>query len=48
MASNYRNEQELVGLPESRNIVAIADIDTRRLTRILTREGCPEWLPDGG
>ena len=39
MASNYRNEQGLQEYLESRGIVAIADIDTRRLTRILRDKG---------
>ena len=39
MASNYRNEQGLSEYLQSRNIVAIADIDTRRLTRILREKG---------
>ena len=39
MASNYRNEQGLQEYLESRGIVAIADIDTRRLTRILREKG---------
>jgi carbamoyl-phosphate synthase small subunit len=39
MASNYRNQQGLSEYLESRNIVAIADIDTRRLTRILREKG---------
>lgn len=39
MASNYRNEQGLQQYLESRGIVAIADIDTRRLTRILREKG---------
>jgi carbamoyl-phosphate synthase small subunit len=39
LASNYRNEQDLSGYLKSRNIVAIADIDTRRLTRILREKG---------
>ena len=39
MASNYRNEQGLQEYLESRGIVAIADIDTRRLTRILRAKG---------
>jgi carbamoyl-phosphate synthase small subunit len=39
MASNYRNEQSLSDYLKSRNIVAIADIDTRRLTRILREKG---------
>ena len=39
LASNYRNEQELSDYLCERNIVAIADIDTRRLTRILREKG---------
>ena len=39
VASNYRNEQGLQQYLESRGIVAIADIDTRRLTRILREKG---------
>ena len=39
MASNYRNQQGLQEYLESRGIVAIADIDTRRLTRILRDKG---------
>jgi carbamoyl-phosphate synthase small subunit len=39
LASNYRNEQSLSDYLASRNIVAIADIDTRRLTRILREKG---------
>jgi carbamoyl-phosphate synthase small subunit len=39
LASNYRNQQDLSGYLKSRNIVAIADIDTRRLTRILRQKG---------
>ena len=39
MASNYRNEQGLCEYLKSQNIVAIADIDTRRLTRILREKG---------
>ena len=39
LASNYRNEQSLQDYLKSRNIVAIADIDTRRLTRILREKG---------
>jgi len=39
LASNYRNEQNLQDYLVSRDIVAIADIDTRRLTRILREKG---------
>jgi carbamoyl-phosphate synthase small subunit len=39
LASNYRNEQGLQQYLEQRGIVGIADIDTRRLTRILRDKG---------
>ena len=39
VASNYRNQQSLSEYLKSRNVVAIADIDTRRLTRILREKG---------
>jgi carbamoyl-phosphate synthase small subunit len=39
LASNFRNEQSLDDYLQARNIVAIADIDTRRLTRILRDRG---------
>jgi carbamoyl-phosphate synthase small subunit len=39
MASNYRNQQGLSEYLQSHNIVAIAEIDTRRLTRILRNKG---------
>jgi carbamoyl-phosphate synthase small subunit len=39
LASNYRNEQSLQDYLLVNNIVAIADIDTRRLTRILREKG---------
>ncbi len=39
LASNFRNEQSLDDYLQARNIVAIADIDTRRLTRILRDKG---------
>jgi carbamoyl-phosphate synthase small subunit len=39
LASNYRNEQGLQQYLEQHGIVAIADIDTRRLTRILRDKG---------
>ncbi|MEM0953624.1 MAG: glutamine-hydrolyzing carbamoyl-phosphate synthase small subunit [Pseudomonadota bacterium] len=39
LASNYRNEQDLSAYLAQRNIVAIADIDTRRLTRLLREKG---------
>ena len=39
LASNFRNEQSLNDYLKARGIVAIADIDTRRLTRILREKG---------
>ncbi len=37
--SNWRSEESLAGYLKRHNIVAIADIDTRRLTRILREKG---------
>jgi carbamoyl-phosphate synthase small subunit len=39
LASNWRNEQNLDDFLKSRNVVAIAEIDTRRLTRLLREKG---------
>lgn len=39
LASNWRNEQPLDEYLKANNVVAIADIDTRRLTRILREKG---------
>lgn len=39
LASNWRNEQALDDYLKSRNVVGIADIDTRRLTRLLREKG---------
>ena len=39
IASNFRNQQTLSQYLTEKNIVAIADIDTRRLTRILRDKG---------
>lgn len=39
LASNFRNQQSLSDYLKQRNIVAIADIDTRKLTRILREKG---------
>jgi carbamoyl-phosphate synthase small subunit len=39
LASNWRNEQPLDDYLKANNVVAIADIDTRRLTRILREKG---------
>jgi carbamoyl-phosphate synthase small subunit len=39
IASNFRSEQALDEYLRARNVVGIADIDTRRLTRILREKG---------
>jgi len=39
VTSNFRSEQSLSDFLKAQNIVAIADIDTRRLTRILRDKG---------
>lgn len=39
LASNFRNQMNLNDYLKSRNVVGIADIDTRRLTRILRSKG---------
>ncbi len=39
LASNFRNEQDLSSYLKSKNILGIADIDTRKLTRILREKG---------
>lgn len=39
LASNFRNEQSLSDFLKQRNVVAICDIDTRRLTRLLRDHG---------
>jgi carbamoyl-phosphate synthase small subunit len=39
IASNYRNEENLSDYLKRHNIVAIADIDTRKLTRLLSEKG---------
>lgn len=39
LASNFRSEQNLGDYLKARNVIGIADIDTRRLTRILRDEG---------
>jgi carbamoyl-phosphate synthase small subunit len=39
LASNFRNQEGLSAYLKRRNVVAIADIDTRRLTRILREKG---------
>jgi len=39
LASNFRNQQSLSDYLKARNVVGIADIDTRKLTRILRDKG---------
>ncbi len=39
LASNFRNQQSLSDYLKARNIIGIADIDTRRLTRVLRDKG---------
>ena len=39
IASNFRSEQTLDAYLKERNVMGIADIDTRRLTRILREKG---------
>ena len=39
LASNFRNQQSLSDYLKARNVVGIADIDTRRLTRVLRDKG---------
>lgn len=39
LASNFRNEQSLGDYLKAKNILGIADIDTRKLTRILREKG---------
>ncbi len=39
LASNFRNQQDLSSYLKARNVLGIADIDTRRLTRLLRDKG---------
>ena len=39
LASNFRNQQSLSDYLKSNNVIGIADIDTRKLTRILRTKG---------
>lgn len=39
LASNWRNQQTLDEFLKARNVIAIAEIDTRRLTRLLRDKG---------
>jgi len=42
-ASNFRSEQTLDAYLQAENVVAIAGIDTRKLTRILREKGAQGW-----
>ncbi|MBI4192628.1 MAG: glutamine-hydrolyzing carbamoyl-phosphate synthase small subunit [Betaproteobacteria bacterium] len=42
LASNWRKTQELASYLREQNVVAIADIDTRKLTRILREKGAQD------
>ncbi len=42
LASNWRKTQDLSAFLREQNVVAIADIDTRRLTRILREQGAQD------
>jgi carbamoyl-phosphate synthase small subunit len=47
-ASNWRNEEDLPAYLERNGIVAIADIDTRRLTRLLRTQGAQNGCIQAG
>lgn len=47
LASNFRSEQSLQDYLRSTGTVAIANIDTRRLTRHLRLHGAQKWLYSG-
>ncbi|VEB50674.1 carbamoyl phosphate synthase small subunit [Salmonella enterica subsp. enterica] len=44
IASNFRNTEDLSSYLKRHNIVAIADIDTRKLTRLLREKGAQKRL----
>ncbi len=48
LASNWRNTQDLGAYLRQQNVVAIADIDTRKLTRILREKGAQSGCLMGG
>jgi len=48
LASNWRNAEALDGYLQRNNLVAIADIDTRRLTRILREKGAQNGCLQAG
>ena len=48
IASNFRQQQSLTDYLKQRNVVAIAEIDTRRLTRLLRDKGAQNGCIMGG
>ena len=48
VASNFRSEQDLPAYLKANKVVAIADIDTRRLTRLLREKGAQNGCLMGG
>ena len=48
LESNFRSEQTLPDFLKQHNVVAICDIDTRRLTRILRDKGPQNGCPIAG
>src|SRR5712692_3989558 len=48
LTSNWRSEQNLAGFLSANKVVAIAGIDTRRLTRILREKGAQNGAILGG
>jgi carbamoyl-phosphate synthase small subunit len=48
VASNWRHKEDLAGYLRRNNLVAIADIDTRRLTRILRTKGAQNGCIQSG
>ena len=41
LASNWRSQQNLIEWLENNKLIAIGGIDTRRLTRIIRKQGAP-------
>ena len=41
LASNWRSQQNLIEWLENNDLIAIGGIDTRRLTRIIRKQGAP-------
>ena len=48
LASSFRSDQDLSSYLKANNVVAIADVDTRRLTRILRTKGAQNGCLIGG